>query len=120
MLAGSCGVQAIPAKETFLQGQGSAARALELDDALAEAHGTLGHVSMHLFDWPRAEKELRRALELNPNIAQACLWQAHSLALTGPCEDSIPHISCGLARGPFALAANTRGAHGAYFAGRVL
>ena len=118
ILLGDVGVQAIPPKETFLQGQGSAARALELDDALAEAHGTLGHVSMHLFDWPRAEKELRRALELNPNIAQACLWQAYYLAFTGQFEDSIASINCALQLDPLALPVNTSAAELLYFAGR--
>src|SRR5438094_5411863 len=118
ILLGDVGVQALPPKETFLQGQGSAARALELDDALAEAHGTLGHVSMHLFDWPRAEKELRRALELNPNIAQACLWQAYYLAFTGQFEDSIASINCALQLDPLALPVNTSAAELLYFAGR--
>src|SRR5204863_5907258 len=51
ILRGDVRVQATPPKESFLQGQQLASRALELDDALAEAHGTLGHASMHLFDW---------------------------------------------------------------------
>ncbi|HVH70402.1 MAG TPA: hypothetical protein VNB49_04740, partial [Candidatus Dormibacteraeota bacterium] len=48
-LLGDVGIQAMPPKEAFLRGQQSAARALELDDALAEAHAMMGHVSMHLF-----------------------------------------------------------------------
>src|SRR5438067_4038546 len=115
---GDVRVQATPPKESFLQGQQLANRALELDDALAEAHGTLGHASMHLFDWPRAEKELRRALELNPNCAQACVWQAYYLAFTGQFEDSIASINCALQLDPLALPVNTSSAELLYFAGR--
>src|SRR3989454_2237709 len=118
ILLGDVRVQATPLKESFLQGQQLASRALELDDALGEAHGTLGHASMHLFDWPRAEKEFRRALELNPNDAQACVWQAYYLAFTGQFEDSITSINCALQLDPLALPVNTSAAELLYFAGR--
>ncbi|MEP6707945.1 MAG: tetratricopeptide repeat protein, partial [Pyrinomonadaceae bacterium] len=93
--------------------------ALELDPDLAEAHGTLGHVSMHLFDWSRAEKELQRALELNPNDAQACLWQAYYSAFTGHFDDSIAAIECALQLDPLALPVNASAGELLYFAGRV-
>ena len=50
----------------------AAARAIELDDTLAEAHASLGVVKLRFdWDWPGAEREFRRALELNPNLPQA-------------------------------------------------
>src|SRR6266567_398139 len=118
-LLGDVGVQAMPPKEAFLQGQKSAARALELDDALAEAHGTMGHISMHLFDWPRAERELLRALELNPNYAQACVWHAYYLAFTGHMGDSVAAINRALQLDPLSLPVNTSAAELLYFAGRL-
>ncbi|MFN2579307.1 MAG: alpha/beta fold hydrolase [Pyrinomonadaceae bacterium] len=118
ILLGDVGVQAISPKEAFLQGQQSASRALDLDDTLAEAHGTLGHVSMHLFDWPRAQSELRRALELNPNYAQAYVWQAYYLSFTGQFEDAIASINCALQLDPLALPVNTSAAELLFFAGR--
>ncbi len=53
----------------------AALRALELDDGLAEAHASLGYVK-HRFewDWPGAEKEFKRAIELNPDYAAAHQW----------------------------------------------
>ena len=53
----------------------AALRALELDDGLAEAHASLGYVK-HRFewDWTGAEKEFRRAIELNPEYAAAHQW----------------------------------------------
>jgi TolB-like protein/Flp pilus assembly protein TadD len=118
ILLGDVRVQALPPKEAFLQGRASALRALELDADLAEAHGTLGHVSMHLFDWPRAESEFQRALDLNPNHAQAYLWQAYYFAFTGQFEDSIASINCALQLDPLSLPVNTSAAELLYFAGR--
>ncbi len=118
ILLGDVGVLATSPKETFLRGQQSAIRALELDETLAEAHGTLGHVSMHLFDWPRAERELRRALELNPNYAQGCVWQAYYFAFIGQFHDSIAAIERALQFDPLTLWVNTSEAEILYFAGR--
>jgi tetratricopeptide (TPR) repeat protein len=45
----------------------AAQKAVELDDTLAEAHAMLGYVKKNNWDWADAEKELQRALELDPN-----------------------------------------------------
>jgi TolB-like protein/Flp pilus assembly protein TadD len=50
-------------------------KALSLDDALAEAHATLGLVIFRYdWDWARAEKEFKRAIELNPSYVWARVW----------------------------------------------
>jgi TolB-like protein/Tfp pilus assembly protein PilF len=46
-------------------------RALLLDDTLAEAHVSLGSIKEYAWDWPAAEKEFKRALELSPGSVQA-------------------------------------------------
>jgi serine/threonine protein kinase/tetratricopeptide (TPR) repeat protein len=48
----------------------AATKAISLDDSLAEAHASLAFV-LHRFkqDWQGAEKEFKRALELDPNYA---------------------------------------------------
>ncbi|HLN97606.1 MAG TPA: tetratricopeptide repeat protein [Pyrinomonadaceae bacterium] len=117
-LLGDVGIQAMPPKEAFLQGQQSAARALQLDDALGEAHATMGHISMHLFAWSQAEKEFRRALELNPSNAQASLWYAYYLAFTGRFNDSIATINIALQLDPLSSPVTRSAAELLYFAGR--
>jgi TolB-like protein/DNA-binding winged helix-turn-helix (wHTH) protein len=58
----------------------AALKALQLDPSLAEAHAALGMVACHYdFDWPTAEREYKRAFELNPNYASA--HQYYSLGL---------------------------------------
>jgi len=49
----------------------SAAKALQLDESLAEAHASLGLTLMNSWDFKSAEKELKRAIELRPNYAPA-------------------------------------------------
>lgn len=63
----SPGVGAIPAGEGIAKAREAARKAIELDDTLSEAHVVLGFVHMVSWDWPAAEKELRRAIELNPS-----------------------------------------------------
>ena len=55
----------------------AALKALALDDKLAEAHASLGQISDYYdYDFVTAEKEYRRAIELNPNYATAHQWLA--------------------------------------------
>jgi tetratricopeptide (TPR) repeat protein len=56
-------------------------RALEIDDTLAEAHASLALVEENYdYDWAGAEKEFRRAIQLNPQYATAHQWYAESLS----------------------------------------
>jgi TolB-like protein/Flp pilus assembly protein TadD len=58
----------------------NAAKALELDDSLAEAHASLGlTLSNYSWDLVSAEREFRRAIELKPNYAPAHHWYAVAL-----------------------------------------
>ena len=58
--------------EVMPQAKAAAVKAIALDDTLAEAHASLGFVSLKFdWDWTRAEREFRRALELNPSLPQA-------------------------------------------------
>src|ERR1700680_4596512 len=56
-------------------------KALELDDSLAEAHAALAGAQLFYdWDWPSAEREVKRAVELNPNSALS--HQQYALLLT--------------------------------------
>jgi TolB-like protein/Tfp pilus assembly protein PilF len=48
----------------------AALKAVELDPLLAEAHAAMGWVSSRDFDWEKAEKSFRHAIELNPSLTQ--------------------------------------------------
>ena len=65
-------------------------KALELDESLAEAHTTLGSIKWNYdWDWEGAEKELRRAVELNPNYAFGYHILSHYLLLMGQNDESL-------------------------------
>ena len=67
----------------------SVARALMLDDTLAEAHVSTGLVAMFLnWDWPAAEAAFERAIELNPNHAHTYFEYGHLLALVGRYDEA--------------------------------
>jgi TolB-like protein/DNA-binding winged helix-turn-helix (wHTH) protein/Tfp pilus assembly protein PilF len=69
-----------PAAEAIPQATAAATKALELDDSLAEAHATLGVINFrYLLDLPTAEREFKRALELDPHYATAHMWYALQL-----------------------------------------
>ena len=70
-----------PSSGTLPKARAAALRALEIDDSLAEAHASLGMVNYQLWQPAEAEKEYKRAIELNPTYATAHHW--YSLLLTG-------------------------------------
>ncbi|HJZ13354.1 MAG TPA: tetratricopeptide repeat protein, partial [Acidobacteriota bacterium] len=62
----------LPPKEIAPKAREAAQRALQIDPELAEPHTTLGVVHMVFdWDWVKAEKEYKRAIELNPSYATA-------------------------------------------------
>jgi len=65
-------------------------KALKLDDHLAAAHNSLARL-LYLFngDWDGADREFRRALELNHNYAPAHHWYSMYLALEGRKEQAL-------------------------------
>lgn len=77
------------AKDSMPQAKAAALRALELDDTLAEAHTALGwYLFTFDYDWAGGERELRRAIELNPKYATAHQWLGELLAQTKRFDES--------------------------------
>lgn len=69
------------------------AKALHLDEGLAEAHTTLGWIKRtHDWDWAGSEHEFKRALELNPNYANAHQWYALLLTTLGRTDEALTEI----------------------------
>lgn len=64
---------ALPPNDAMPKAKQFARKALELDDSLSDAHCSLAYVdALYDFDWPGAEREFKRAIQLNPNS-----WSAH-------------------------------------------
>ena len=79
-----------PPLEAMPKAKAAATRALELDETLAEAHASLGRVlATYDWDWLGAEKEYKRAIELNPRYATAHQWYGGYLAVMGRSDEAI-------------------------------
>ena len=62
----------LPPDEAYPLAEGAASKAIALDPELAEAHTMVAYVKMaYAFDWSGSEAEFKRAIELNPNSAEA-------------------------------------------------
>jgi tetratricopeptide (TPR) repeat protein len=75
------------------QAKAAAVRALEIDDSLAEAHTALGfYLDCYEWDRPGAEKEFRRAIELNPNYPTAHHWYSSNLSNVRRFDESLAEL----------------------------
>lgn len=78
------GYDLAPKSETIPRAREAAAKALELDDGLAEGHASMALIAQNYdWDWQKAEAEYRRAIDLDPNYATARHWYAEFLTLQG-------------------------------------
>ena len=67
----------LPAREVLPKVKSAAEKALSLDDTLAEAHTSLAWAEFHDLDWAGAEKEFKRAIELNAELSHGAflVWR---------------------------------------------
>ena len=72
------------AGDVFPKAKEAARKAIEIDETLAEPHAVLGYTAtFYDWDWHTAERELKRALELNPNYAEGYLHYSWYLGSQG-------------------------------------
>ncbi|HKQ53900.1 MAG TPA: tetratricopeptide repeat protein [Pyrinomonadaceae bacterium] len=92
LLMGSVEYGALHPKEALQSAKVATLEALRLDGTLAEAHASLGYVRLFDWDWSEAEKEYRRAVELNPNYPTARHWYALYLTAMGRHAEAVAEI----------------------------
>jgi TolB-like protein/DNA-binding winged helix-turn-helix (wHTH) protein len=98
-----------PPQLTFSKAKIAALKALELDGTSAQAHAALGDVT-YLYDWdfPGAEKEIQRTIQLNPNSVSAHASYADFLNLMGRYRESIDEARRRQRIDPLSLSAATQ------------
>jgi TolB-like protein/Tfp pilus assembly protein PilF/predicted Ser/Thr protein kinase len=80
----------VPPREGFPRARAAALKALELDESSAQAHLALAAIKVYFdWDWAGAEKEFKRALELNPNLPEAHAHYGWYLLLFGRNEEGL-------------------------------
>ena len=84
----------LPPRQAMPKAKAAAEKAVELDNSLAEAYSSLALV-LHRYDrdWDAAERNYRRAIELNPNNARAHLWYAWLLMALSRHAEALKEIS---------------------------
>jgi tetratricopeptide (TPR) repeat protein len=92
----------LPNREAAQKNRPAAMKALEIDESLAEAHVGLGSVlDRNDWDWAGAEREFKRAIELNPNFGRAHPMYAWHLTLVGRGDESIRAAKWAVELDPF-------------------
>ncbi len=84
------------------------AKALEIDETLAEAHAALGYIKFRVdWDWAGAEKEFKMTLEMNPSYATAHEWYALFLSVHSRLDEALQEIQTAYALDPLSAGVNT-------------
>ncbi len=109
----------LPLKEGYPKAKAAAQRALQLDDTLAEAHASLAIIMMDYdWDWLGAEREYRRAIELNPRYPSAHQWYGLQLLYQGRYDEGMAQVRLAHELDPLSLIINANLAYHAYGARR--
>ena len=111
----------LPPQECFQPAISAASKAVELDENLSEAHASLGF-SLHAgeYDWSRAEKHLRKAMELNPSNANAYVWYSIVLFTEGRFDEGLDFARRGIELDPLTPFNHHNLGWGLYFARRYV
>ena len=96
-----------------------AEKALKLDETLAETHAALARLTFYEWDWAGAEREYRRAVELNPSYALARIWYAQYLYAMQRFEEAVTQARFAQQLDPGSLVVNTWAGRAYFLAGRV-
>jgi len=91
-------------QEVMPKAREAALKAVTLDDQLAEGHTSVGIVKLD-YDWDPdgAQRELRRALELNPGSGWVHHWYAHSLEAQGRLDEAMQEMRRALDLDPLSV-----------------
>jgi serine/threonine-protein kinase len=85
----------------------AAIKALQIDPYSAEAHAALGYVWHYEWRWADAEREFRRAIELNPSYSLVRVWYANLLMSRTRWPEAIAQVMSARELDPFSLIVNT-------------
>jgi serine/threonine-protein kinase len=108
-----------PSRESIPRAKTEALKALELDSELAEAHAILGFISLtYDWDWPAAERRFKRAIELNPNCAEAHYPYSNYLSALGRPDEAVAEAKRALDLDPLSGITNVNMAYVLYAARR--
>jgi TolB-like protein/DNA-binding winged helix-turn-helix (wHTH) protein/Flp pilus assembly protein TadD len=101
------------------QARAAALKALQIDDSLAEAHASLALIAeQYDYDWQTAEREFRRAIQLDPDYATGHQWFAECLAFEGRFDEAFAESERARQLDPLSLIISTDHAAILYYSGQ--
>ena len=99
-------IGARPWEEVHAKAKEAAAKALEIDPDLGEAHAAMALVSLREWNWKTAEEEDKKAIALNPNYPTAHMSYSNILRYLGRPEESIAEAQRAVELDPLAMLTN--------------
>ncbi len=110
----------MPPAEFLPKAKAAARKAIEIDDTLAEAHAVLGFIIFwYDWNWDEANDQFKRALELDPNSADAHIFYANLLSNTGRHAEALTEAKRARELDPLNLRTNALEAQFMIHAGRT-
>jgi TolB-like protein/DNA-binding winged helix-turn-helix (wHTH) protein len=90
-------------RENMPRARAAALKAVALDNSLAAGHMALAYIDLN-YDWnfAEAERESKRALELDPNLATARNFYARELVISGRTDEALVQVKHALELQPYA------------------
>ena len=111
--------RAVPVAEPFQRAKEYARKALALDETVFSAHASLAwSLFIYDWDWEGAEREFRRAIELNPRYASAHQWYAFLLVSQGKADAALLECLTALELDPASVSIRRAVGWSYYYAGR--
>ncbi|MEO8369902.1 MAG: protein kinase [Candidatus Solibacter sp.] len=109
----------LPAREVTPKVKAAASKALELDDTLGEAHTSLAFAKFHEWDWAGAEKEFKRAIDLNSAYPTAHAWYGEYLTALGRFDQAMAETNRASELSPLSPAINLALGYRFYYARKI-
>jgi tetratricopeptide (TPR) repeat protein len=118
LLGAGYGYRDLSPKEAYAKARAAVQKALEIDEALAQAHSALGAIHFNYdWDWAGAGREFQRALELSPDYATAHVENSWYLIVLGRFDEALIEMERALELDPLSVVINSDLAAPYYFAG---
>jgi TolB-like protein/Flp pilus assembly protein TadD len=99
-------VSEVNGKEFLPEAVAAAQKAVELDENSAEAHLALGFINIDKWDWTGSEREIKRAIELNPNLVRGHRFYSLYLSLVRRHQEAIAEAKLARELDPLSPQAN--------------
>ena len=106
-LLSGAGFGSLPDGPAHQKARQAVQRALAIDETLAEAHAAQAYINFRIdWDWEKADKEFRRAIELKPGYSTAHEWYALFLSMHKRFDESLREMKIAVELDPMSVAVN--------------